>query len=364
MANVDPLYQSAAGSDLPKIDLTTAERRALAQALQSAYYNPSELEQFVYFGLGEKLDEVAAPGTLPARVMALVQWAEAAGRIDEVIRAAYEHKPGNPRLAAFRRSYHASVQRQVSREALERLTDSAIELKNPVRWRDRMAQVEGCVCRVLVGGEPAGTGFLAGPGLVITNYHVVHGSGAPIQVEFGYRVGADGAVERGQRYDVTGAPLFERPFSAVDMQYPKRDPPAPEELDIAVLPVAGAPELAQIDDHPRGTIAPAAAPRLAPGQLVTIIQHPKGAPLQFAYDRVLELNANGTRVSYKVQTLEGSSGSPCFDTDWNLVAIHHSGDPRTGMQLGEYNEGIPIATIRASLPPELVAKLGWNTRGS
>ena len=348
---------------MPNVDLTTSERGALAEALQSAYYNQSELEQLAYFQLGEKLDEVAAPGTLRARVMELLQWAEAHGRTDELVRGAHDRNPGNPKLQTFWQRYATSAQRQVTRDALERLTDSAIRLKNPMAWRDQMARAEGCVCRVLVKGDPAGTGFLAGPGLVITNYHVVeHHEGTPIQVEFGYRIGAEGTAERGQRYDVTGPAVFEKPYSAVDWQYPKASLPAKDELDIAILSVGGGPELALVDGHPRGTLAPAEAPRLAPGELVTIIQHPMGEPLQFAYDRVLDINANQTRVTYKVQTRAGSSGSPCFDADWNLVAVHHGSDPRTGRQLGEYNEGIPIAAIRASLPDELASKLHWGNR--
>jgi V8-like Glu-specific endopeptidase len=350
---------------MSNVDLTTSEREALAQALQSAYFNPAELEQLVFFGLGEKLDNLAAPGALPARVMALIQWVEASGRTDEVVRVAYERRSGNPKLQRFFERYLASAQRQVTRDALERLTDSAVRLKNPVLWRDQMARAESCVCRVLVKGDPAGTGFLAGPGLVITNYHVVEQhQGSPIQVEFGYRIGTDGTAERGQRHDVTGPALFQRPYSAVDSQYPKTAVPAPEELDFAVLPVGGEPELALVDGRPRGTIAPAAPPRLSSGELVTIIQHPMGEPLQFAYDRVLEINANQTRVTYKVQTRQGSSGSPCFDADWNLVAVHHGADPRTGTALGDYNEGIPIAAVRASLPPEVVSKLGWGGRST
>jgi len=348
------------------VDLTASERDGLAQAIQSAYYNPAELEQLVFFALGERLDLIAAPGALPARVMGLIEWAEASGRTDELVSVAYERRPGNARMRGFRQRYLGSAQRQVTRDALERLTDSAIRLKSPALWRDQMARAEGCVGRVLVGGAPVGTGFLAGPGLVITNHHVIEQQrpGTPMHVEFGHRVAADGTLEPGLRYEVTGAPLFARPPSAVDWQFPKTAVPAGDELDVAVLPVGGEPERARVEGRPRGTIAPAAAPGLSPGDLVTIIQHPMGEALQFAYDRVLELNANRTRVTYKVQTRPGSSGSPCFDADWNLVAIHHGGDPRTGIHIGEYNEGIPISAIWSALPPELISQLRWGERAS
>ena len=61
---------------------------------------------------------------------------------------------------------------------------------------------------------------------------------------------------------------------------------------------------------------------------------------------VIGVNANGTRLKYKVNTEGGSSGAPCFNTDWDLLALHHSGDPNFDSDhKPEYNEGIPIEAI-------------------
>ena len=63
---------------------------------------------------------------------------------------------------------------------------------------------------------------------------------------------------------------------------------------------------------------------------------------------MISVNANGTRVRYRTNTEPGSSGSPCFDQNWSLVALHHSGDPNfDGIKQPEYNRGIPIAAIRS-----------------
>ena len=60
----------------------------------------------------------------------------------------------------------------------------------------------------------------------------------------------------------------------------------------------------------------------------------------------LELNANGTRVLYKTRTEAGSSGSPCFNELWEVVALHHAGDPSyAGFYNPAFNEGIPISKI-------------------
>jgi hypothetical protein len=100
-----------------------------------------------------------------------------------------------------------------------------------------------------------------------------------------------------------------------------------------------------------------------------ILQHPKKPdqylqtvdlhPLRFAFDVVTEVNENSSRVRYKVNSEPGSSGSPCFDPDWNLVALHHSGDPREIVP-AEYNEGIPISSIRRALPDDVRKRLGWT----
>jgi hypothetical protein len=67
-------------------------------------------------------------------------------------------------------------------------------------------------------------------------------------------------------------------------------------------------------------------------------------------EAVIGVNDSGTRVRYRTNTDEGSSGSPCFDDRWNLVALHHAGDPKFApLYHPEYNQGIPFAAIRALL---------------
>jgi V8-like Glu-specific endopeptidase len=85
------------------------------------------------------------------------------------------------------------------------------------------------------------------------------------------------------------------------------------------------------------------------GAPLLIAQHPQGEPIKLAIDMdaVLGLNGNATRVRYATNTEPGSSGSPCFDMDWTLVALHHMGDPR--WRNPQYNEGVPISLIRARL---------------
>ena len=63
---------------------------------------------------------------------------------------------------------------------------------------------------------------------------------------------------------------------------------------------------------------------------------PVGEPLAAGYLR--DVNTQNYRIAYTVNTKGGSSGSPCFDLDWDLIAIHHEGN-------GFTNHGIPMRFI-------------------
>ncbi|MDF2736258.1 MAG: nucA [Nitrososphaeraceae archaeon] len=71
------------------------------------------------------------------------------------------------------------------------------------------------------------------------------------------------------------------------------------------------------------------------GEYVTIIQHPRGEPKQLAIreNRVIDILPNF--VHSATDTFPGSSGSPVFNDQWNVVSLHHSGVPKMDDQ-GNY----------------------------
>ena len=125
----------------------------------------------------------------------------------------------------------------------------------------------------------------------------------------------------------------------------------PDELDYALirladpvgdLPLGGA--SADPEAQPRQWIdTNADAPTLAAGNQVFLLQHPKGKPLQLAVGTVTEFNAAGTRIRYDANSRDGSSGSPVFDADLRLVALHHAHDPAYPPA---WNQAIPLASIQ------------------
>jgi hypothetical protein len=65
-------------------------------------------------------------------------------------------------------------------------------------------------------------------------------------------------------------------------------------------------------------------------------------------EAVLGFNANRTRIRYTTEADAESSGAPCFDGTWNLVAVHHADRWDPGRQMF-VREGVPIAAIRDRL---------------
>ncbi len=84
-------------------------------------------------------------------------------------------------------------------------------------------------------------------------------------------------------------------------------------------------------------------------QRVYVIGHPKGGKLSLSiHDNVL-LGYKDPLVHYRAPTEGGSSGSPVFNSQWDLIALHHAGGfnvPKLHGQ-GTYpaNEGIWVQSI-------------------
>lgn len=210
------------------------------------------------------------------------------------------------------------------------------------------------VCRIQSGNAPIGTGFLIGPDLMITNHHVLRDL-------FASRITADVMrcvfdVVRNEEKpprEVRFAPewdVLHSPPSDVDsLPDPKGRDPRTDELDFAVVRLAEPIGAEPLSEDQRGWFYLPDWFHAKPGHPLVIAQHPGGRPLEIALDTdaILLVNQSETRVRYRTNTDNGSSGSPCLDmTLKNIVAIHHSGDPNCRPA---YNEGIPIHKIRACL---------------
>lgn len=175
------------------------------------------------------------------------------------------------------------------------------------------------VCRLatpLGGGRHSyGTGFLVTPRLLLTNHHVLPSADAAgrTAAEFDYQRDGDG---RGL------------PVAAFALE-PGRFFLADKKLDFALVavaptsdrgtPLADYPYLPLIREEGKAVI----------GECLNVIQHPMGRMKEVVIRENRLLDLPGEFAHYAADTEPGSSGSPVFNDQWQVIALHHSGVPKT-----------------------------------
>lgn len=356
------------GNDLDKL------ARALAGAMSF-----DDLSIFVHASTGDRLFvEYVGPGKpLKPTIVDLLNALEERGTTNRFLRYVYVRRPAKQALrdliaglfpdavaAAPDRDIPLSAQTAGKAQADGPVNALAPGLQRNVRphlakldvrvWLERLIQIERRVCRVELGGNAIGTGFLIGPDAVLTNWHVVEkvkaeGKLGALGCRFDFVRLPDGTQQAGQLVALhgDGCLTFSSYSAAEATKNPENPAPTPDELDYAVLGLATAVGEQPVGGTKRGWIAlPKEALPLPENAPLLIVQHPEGAPMKLAMDTqaVIGANANGTRVRYRTNTDPGSSGSPCFTMDWDLVALHHYGDPAWQNPL--FNQGVPIELVR------------------
>ncbi len=363
----------------PTLRLAGADIERLA-ALLLAAFAPARFDEFLLYRLERHSYLFAgASDDYPTVLRKVIQDANARLWWRDLVREARLALPADPGLVAFGERFALAPQTWSAdgAGAATRVDGPRLELKIKAAqstfdigtWRARLGAIEGRVCRVEYPAATArGTGFLIGPSTVLTNYHVVKavidGDVAPADVvlRFDFKVGDDGvSVRTGTVHRLAGGWLVDHsPYSARDFEVDPATEPGGDELDYALLRLDAEPGTEPVggdtaDPRPaeRGWIElPCDRYDFAGRSALYIVQHPAGAPMRVALDSdaVVGVNAGRTRVRYTTTTEPGSSGSPCFGPDWEAVALHHSGDPTYALgQAPGFNQGIPLATIRALL---------------
>jgi endonuclease G len=247
----------------------------------------------------------------------------------------------------------------------------------PVHFLEEGAVVQRAVARVVrtATGSGWGTGFMVSPSLFMTNNHVIptESFAHSVEMQFNYQLDYRGNPQTVDVYspdpdDVfyTNSPLdFTlvklNPHCRYVFDYPwrsARDPEVEEEIwdggleytpnpfgpgsrlpsrmSMARFPI----DRARIRRRVRRICTPAgqvwgylqlidgisyAGPSGdQPGQHVNVIQHPRGRRKEVSLQRNNITNIYANRVRYTSDTEPGSSGSPVFNNQWDLICIHHA----------------------------------------
>jgi len=178
----------------------------------------------------------------------------------------------------------------------------------PINWLEKAFMASRAVCRV-VCADGIGTGFLTKEGYLFTCNHIIPSPdrAKTARIEFNYEVGFDGIAKTLTTYELDSSDFKASPHTEFDFTRVKV-------IDRADAPLSqwGFVEFEK-------EIIPSV------GENVTIIQHPGGADKKIALHASKVLNQFNQHLFYTTNTAGGSAGSPVFNIDWKVVAIHHAG---------------------------------------
>jgi hypothetical protein len=349
---------------MPWLNLSGQQIADLSSAIRKTF-TLSRFDVMLRVRLDINREDIALGDDYTEIVFKVITTAESQGWTAELLAGAREQSPGSPALVGIAQDVGLSS----SSTALERKVVKGSPQLDVAIFRKRMGEVETQVCRITLptpDGTAHGTGFLVGPGVVITNYHVIEPviskqtRPEDVTVLFDYKKLGGHVISTGVEYKLAGDWLIDSsPMSPIDdEEEPKSGVPGLDQLDYAVLQLDGTPGSLPVGkgdatSPPRGWIpAPAAAYDFRPDTPLLIMQHPEALPLKLALEMqgIIGLNENATRLKHRVNTETGSSGAPCFTSGWDLVALHHGGDPNfSAGHTAQYNQGIPFSAILALL---------------
>jgi endonuclease G len=202
--------------------------------------------------------------------------------------------------------------------ALERIIGESDLL--PINYLQIGLNASKSICRVQVRNESGnllgyGTGFMVSPSLMMTNNHVLSNPNSCKRslADFNYE-DDDNFVPKNtktfflepDRFFYT-SPKHDFDFTIVAVK--------PTATDGTSLTSFGNIEL--IEQSGKALV----------GEYVSIIQHPEGQQKTVSIRENQVIDTIDQYIHYKTDTKAGSSGSPVFNDQWNLVALHHSGIP-------------------------------------
>ncbi|MEU5934454.1 effector-associated domain EAD1-containing protein [Micromonospora sp. NPDC047187] len=334
--------------------------RLFSEALLDAF-EPDRLKQMLFYRLGKRLDRITMARDYESIVFELIMGARSEGWDDKLVLAARQSRPSDARIFEVAQRLHLTVKSS----SLESILNTRAPEIRPERFRAALAAAEGQVCRVerrtAVGSAALGTGFLVGPGLCLTGYHVVRGlftgglSASDVALRFDYKYDSPGGTVFGLAGDWNVA--FAPASASEEQPGPADQTPALTELDFALLRVAGEPghqpvgANAEPGAERRGWIEQVFREPLRSGDDLLVLHHMQGKPMQLSFGQVLEVNANGTRLRHSANTEKGSSGSPCFTLGMELAAIHQAGDPDTSTwHVPDHNRAVPAGAVFSTFP--------------
>ena len=257
-----------------------------------------------------------------------------------------EAEPDSNRL----RRFNERKTKRILPSGAESLQGPTLDLQAAI-FLPEGAQIRRSVAYVEVNTPQAaelGTGFMVSGQLFLTCQHVIRDINAARGTQITFDREMD---ERGRPSAMTTFILDPDKFAQFSDE---------QELDYALIAVgrsnSGAGVLGDfgccgLSDSPDKHVI---------GMNVNIIQHPRGWPKMISVrNNTLTFRTNNTLL-YETDTDEGSSGAPVLNDEWELIALHHWGQPflekvdEQGNPIpSTVNEGVRISAICRDLQARL-----------
>lgn len=183
------------------------------------------------------------------------------------------------------------------------------------------------------------TGFLVSMDALLTNEHCVHSAEAcdSLDAIFGYEHDAAGRITLGKQFKCAA-------YSTENSNH---------DLDATLITLVG---------EPGGTYGHVSlwAGDPDPDSPLVIIQHPEGKRKQvsFVNCRAMDVPAEGRKpdfdFTHTCDTAGGSSGSPVFNSDGELVGLHHYGFADDDVSTWTENRAVRWTLLRAWMEGRLI----------
>lgn len=271
-------------------------------------------------------------------------------KVDNLIGVVLEKYPNNPflktALSPIELNYSISPKLEeisdwkgIDEDTLEVLT-MGFDTLLPINFLERgiissrsVAKVEkkkGTVTEV-------GTGFLFKVDSIdemffMTNFHVISDKSeiGNTRIIFDYEEDINGNTKASKSFKINSdGPWYVSPVA---------------QNDVSIFKLIETDEIRQFGFIPINKV------NVAKNDFVNIIQHPAGQLKKIALYHNIVTNIDNRVIQYLTDTMKGSSGSPVFNSNWEVVALHHSGGAArvNEPQINEAkyrNEGIHINNI-------------------
>lgn len=248
-----------------------------------------------------------------------------------------ERIPKEIKMQIMLNNLNSSIYKTTTNANLEKIL-GPIDNKVKIKWLQKGIEVSKSVCKVVRSDGLQGTGFILKGGYLMTNYHVIPNKqkASECKIIFDYEEDLFGNMKKISEFllepeDAKFSNLLKYDYAYIKVK-DNPDNPLSQwgylELDTFTDPQVGNP--------------------------VSIIQHPFGQTKQIAVTSNKIIEKDGCKLFYQTDTERGSSGSPVFNQDWKVIALHHAGrteddgglivNAQTGERRGA-NEGILIKNI-------------------